>query len=124
MHIPIKIVEKKVKFFEQRTLSLYEGKLENLTIYYDTYFNAIFLNTIYLNRNCRKVGLGSEILQRCISFAHSLSLDLVLEPDPLLGTPLHILVTFYEKNNGVLFEVPYEEEGQKLVCKLFKWQVK
>jgi hypothetical protein len=51
-------------------------------------------------------------------------LDLVLEPDPLLGTPLHILVTFYEKNNGVLFEVPYEEEGKKLICKLFKWQVK
>jgi len=124
MAIPIKIVEKKVKFFEQMTLNLYEDKLENLTIYYEPYFDAIFLDTIYLNRNCRKVGLGSEILQKCISFAHSLNLDLVLEPDPLLGTPLHILIAFYEKNNGVLFEVPYEEDGKKLVCKLFKWQVK
>ena len=114
MHAQTKQIERKVKLFQDKILGLYEGKLENLTLFYDKFLNAISIDIIYLSGNNRKTGLGSEILQKCVNFAHGLGLDLVLIADDRLGTPLYTLNAFYEKNGGV----------QTLNSELFKWKVK
>jgi GNAT superfamily N-acetyltransferase len=57
-------------------------------------FDAILLDVLVISPKYQKLGLGSEILKKTITFAEDLGVDLVLEPESSFVTPLPILNAF------------------------------
>ena len=110
--------------FKAQILAQYGEALEDFGIFYEDLFDAILLEVLVISPKYRKLGLGSEILKKTITFAEDLGIDLVLEPDSCYGTPLSVLNAFYAKNGGLKCKISYILCGDKHTKNMFKWRFK
>ena len=71
--------------------------LDKLGIYMDDRKNSLFLSELYVKKEFRGTGVGSEVMREIVQFADDNHIPIVLIPEPEGRSSIKNLIKFYSK---------------------------
>jgi len=76
--------------------------LDKLGIYMDDRKNSLFLSELYVKKEFRGTGVGSEVMREIVQFADDNHIPIVLIPEPEGRSSIKNLIKFYRKFGFVI----------------------